>query len=876
MMPTWLRRLGGVFGKARRDRELTAEIDAHLQTHIDDNVRAGMSANDARRAALLALGGLAQTAEAYHERRTLPILETTMQDLRYALRMLLKTPGFTIAAVSTLALGIGANTMMFGVLNAYLFRPLPYPDSERLVQVFRTSKESQDWPHSVANFLSYRERNGVFEHVAAFLDLGYSLTQPGQPAEGVGGLAVTSDFFPALGVMPALGRVFTAEEDQPGQNLVVLSDRFWRRRFGADPAIVGRRIELDGVSMDIVGVMPAGFEHPMLWGPVDVWRPIAFTPAQRTNRGDNYLRAFGRLRPGIPLAQAGQAMAALAANLSKETSSNQNESIRLAPLQLSMSDRTGRRVMWFTFGLAGFVLLIACANLANLQLVRAAARAREHSIRAALGAGRVRLLTQSLIESLLVSCAGGVLSLAVAIMGVRFISARLLSDLPGAAFAVDFRVFGFALLCAVATGLAFGIAPAWLASRVDLNHTLKDTARGTTTGSRRLRHALVVGEVAFALILLTGAALFLRGIQRFSQRDPGWRVEGVLTGRLALAGPRYAAPPQRLAFYQQLESRLRSVPGVQDASISRSVPTRAFGSSGGVIVEGRPDPGPGQYPEMYLEPVSTGYFNTFGVRLIAGRTFAADDVFTRPAVVIVNETAARKFWPGESAVGKRLGRPGQNPNWMEVVGVVNDLRFPGSLGEPYTALQGFRPLAQQAVPFVAVALRTSIAPESLTDPLRRAVAEIDPTLVVSRILTVRRDVDQGLGSVSLLATLLGAFAALGLTLAAIGIYGVTAYTVTQRTNELGIRMALGAQARDILRLVMRQGAGVIAIGALVGAGGGYVVAQLLAATIPALPTRDPATSAVIGLVLVGSALAACYLPARRATKIDPLVALRND
>ena len=798
-----------------------------------------------------------------------------MQDLRYALRMLLKTPGFTIAAALTLALGIGANTMMFGVLNAYLFRALPYPDSDRLVQVFRTSKESQDWPHSVANFLSYRERNEVFEHVAAFVDVAYSLTQPGQPAEGVGGLAVTADFFPALGVAPALGRVFTAEEDQPGQNLAVLSDRFWRRRFGADPTVVGRRIDLDGASVDVIGVMPAGFEHPMLWGPVDVWRPIAFTPAQRTNRGNNFLRAFARLKAGIPLGQAGQAMAALAANLSKETSSNQNESLRLAPLQLSMSDTTGRRVMWFAFGLAGFVLLIACANLANLQLVRAAARAREHGIRAALGAGRLRLLTQSLIESLLVSCAGGVLSLAVATIGIRFISLRLLSDLPGAAFEIDYRVFGFALFCAVATGVAFGIAPAWLASRVDLNHTLKDTARGTTTGSRRLRHALVVGEVAFALILLTGAALFLRGIQRFTERDPGWRVEGVLTGRLALVG-RYAAPPQRLVFYQQLESRLRSLPGVRDVSISRSVPTRGLNQSGGGIVEGRPDPGPGQYPEMYLEPVSGGYFNTFGVRLIAGRAFNADDVFQRPAVVIVNETAARRFWPGESAVGKRLGRPGPNPNWMEVVGVVNDLRFPGSLGEPYTTLQGFRPLAQQPVNFVAVAVRTSVAPESLAEPLRRAVAEIDPMQVVSRIMTVRRDVDQGLGSVSLLATLLGAFAALGLALAAIGIYGVTAYTVAQRTNELGIRMALGAQARDILRLVMRQGAGVIAIGALVGAGGGYVVAQLLAAAVPALPTRDPATSVVIGLVLVGSALAACYLPARRATKIDPLVALRND
>jgi predicted permease len=800
-----------------------------------------------------------------------------MQDIRYALRTLSQTPGFTVAAVLTLALGIGANTTMFSLLNTYLFRALPYPDSERLVQVFRTSKESQSWPHSPANFLAHRERNTVFEHMAAYNYTGPSLTEKGLAAERLQGLTVTADFFPVLGVQPLLGRVFTADEDQPGRNLVVvLSERLWRRRFVADPGVIGRRIELDGQSVDVIGVMPAAFEHPMLWGALDVWRPIAFQEAERTNHGNNYLRIIARLKTGVSIAQAGPAMVTLATNLSRETSSNQNESLRLAPLRLSMSDDVGRSVMWFTFGLAGFVLLIACATLANLQLVRSAARGRDQSIRAALGAGRVRLLRQWLVESLVVSSMGGVLSLAVAVAGVRFISSRLFADLPGAAVAIDLRVFGFALVCSVLTGIAFGTVPAWFASRTDLNVTLKDGWRGTTPGSRRLRHVLVVGQVAFALILLTGAALFLRGIQRFSHLDPGWRVDGLLTGRMAIVGQKYATPAQRIAFYQRFEDRVRALPGVKDVTLSQSQLAEGLGSSGGVLIEGRPDPGPGRYPEMFIEPVSPSYFDTLGVRVNSGRPFGADDTADHPAVMIVNETAAKLFWPNENPIGKRIGRPGPNPNWMEVVGVVNDLSFPSSLAEPYTRLQAFRPLTQQSARFLAITVRTAVAPESIAEPLRQAVAEIDPNQPINRIRTARHIVDQGLGNVSLLATLLGTFAALGLTLAAIGIYGVTAYTIAQRTNELGIRMALGAQARDILHLVMRQGAGVIAIGALLGAGGGYVAAQLLRAAIPALPTRDPATSLVIALVLVASALAACYLPARRATKIDPLVALRNE
>jgi putative ABC transport system permease protein len=797
------------------------------------------------------------------------------QDLRYGLRMLLKHKGFTLVAVLTLALGIGANTAMFSVLNTYLFRALPYSNPEQLVRVFRTSPHSQSWPHSPGNIVDMRAKNTVFAHMAAWNGINPNLFEEGAVAERLQGMAVTWDFFPVLGVNAALGRVFTAEEDQPGNNVAVLSHRLWQRRFGGDPNIVGRTLRFDNDSVKVIGVMPPGFDHPLLWGTVDVWRPLAFTPEQRTGRGSNYLRALARLKPGVTEAQAQQAMVTLFANMSRENSSNQNESIRLEPLSRSMTDDIGRKVMWFTFGLAGFVLLIACANLANLQLVRTAARAREYAVRAALGAGRFQLLRQSIVESLVIALFGGALSLFFALWGVEFISRRLFSELPGAKVALDLRVFAFALVSSVLTGLLFGTVPAWLAARADVNQVLKDSPRGSTSASHnRLRHALIVGEIAFALVLLAGAGLFLRGLQRFGNLDPGWRVEGLLAAQFSLRGANYANAPQRANFYQRLEEKLRPLPGVQQVALSGSQAAFGFNSSGGFKVEGQPEPQPGQWPEVFFEPISPGYFETLGARLVAGRFFNANDVADKPAVIIVNETLARRYFPNESAVGKRIGRPGNNPNWMEIVGVINDIGFPASLGEPYTRFQSFRPLAQSPSGFVNIWLRTAAAPEALASVLRGAVAELDPTQPVHRVRTVRALVEQGMGSVSLLGALLGAFALLGLVLAAIGIYGVISYAVVQRTGEIGVRMALGAQARDVVWLILGKGIRLILLGTLLGFGGAYAVGRLLLWAIPTLPTRDPVTLAVITVTLVAVALLACFIPARRATKIDPLVALR--
>ena len=800
-------------------------------------------------------------------------------DVRYSFRMLLKHKGFTVVAVLTLALGIGINTAMFSVLNTFLFRSLPYPESDRLIRVFRTSPHSQSWPFSNANFFDQHDQNSVFEKMAAYPFASRNLTEEGHTAERLMGLAATADFFPMLGVAPAQGRVFKPEEFEAGaDNVVVLSDRFWTRRFGADPSIVGRKIQLDGKTVEIVGVMPPGFEHPILWGSIDLWQPLAFTPEKKTDRGTNHLSEFGRLKPGVSIKQAEQSMVALTANIGKQNSSNEGESVRLEPLQRSMSDEIGRTVMWFTLGLAGFVLLIACANLANLQLARTAARSRELAVRAALGAGRLRLLRHSLTESIILALVGGIISLVIALAAVRFISVRLFSDLPGASVQLDYRVFGFALLVSLLTGVLFGTVPAWLASRADVNLALRENSRGSTASrsQHRLRNTLIVGEVAFAMVLLAAAGLFLRGLQRFINADPGWRVDGLVTAGMTLRGDKYKDDQQRVAFLGELENRLRALPGVDHAAISGSHPVFGFNSSSSFLVEGRPEPPPDKLPEMFYEPITADYFETLGAHLQQGRAFNTSDTTGHPNVVIINETTAHYYWPNESPIGRRISNSGKKREYYEIVGVVNDIAFPGNLGEPYTRYQAFVPVAQAAPSYLLVLLRTSSSPDALANSLRSTVAGLDPAMPVYRIRSARAAVEQGLGSISLLGSLLGAFAAIGLVLAAIGIYGVVSYTVVQRTGELGIRVALGAQTRDVLWLVLGKGAVLVVSGALLGAAGAYAVSRLLTSLIPSLPTRDPIILPITGVVLVAVALLACYIPARRATRVDPLVALRSE
>jgi putative ABC transport system permease protein len=806
-----------------------------------------------------------------------------MNDLRFALRQLLKNPGFTAVAVLTLGLGIGANTAIFTLINTILLHPLPYSEPERLVRVFCTSPQSSKWPHSIANFLDQREQNMVFERVAAFRWTHFSVAEPGEPVESLRGIAATADFFPALKANAALGRVFTAEEDQPGRNqVVVISHACWQRRFGGDPNILGRTLRVDGESAAVIGVMPASFEYPLLWGFVEAWRPFAFTAEQRRDRISYTLNVLARLKPGVTFEQGEAAMKTLGVRLAKAfPDTNAGTNLRIAPLRESIGDEAGRRISWLTLGLTGFVLLIACVNLANLQLARATTRTREVAMRLALGAGRGRLIRQLLAESLLLALIGGALGLVLANWSSDFLGSRLMfpGGHRGLAMSLDGRVLLFALLCSTLTGVLFGIAPAWLASRTNLNEVLKTSARNVSAGrsQHRLRHALIIGEIALALVLLTGTGLFIGGLQRFIARDPGWQVDGLLTGWLPLTSPNYSTPEQRRAFVQRLEERLAALPGVERAATSSSLPIVSFGTRRPFIIESRAAPILGQEPHAYAESVGPGYFGTLGIRLREGRLFRDMDTAGNPDVAIINESMARHFWPNENPIGQRIGGIDQrNPGWQEIVGIVNDLRFPANLGTPETRWQIYRPFAQEPRLHVALALRTQGAPENLVPALRRAVAELDADLPVNELEPTRNMVDRLLANFNLVGATLGCFAMLGLVLATVGIYGVISFFVAQRTGEIGIRMALGAQVRDVFWLVLNKGLVLSALGILFGLLGASLVAVLIAAAVPELPATNPLTLAAVILALIVAALLACWLPARRAANVDPIKALRYE
>lgn len=793
-----------------------------------------------------------------------------MNELRYAFRRLMKSPGFTVIAVLTLALGIGVNTSMFTAFKALLMRTLPNPDGDELVQVFVTSPRSTRGPHSVPNFLDQRARNGALKFMAAFTSTPFSLAEPGQAAERIDGLPVTADFFPLLGVPPMLGRQFTAEENQPGRNNVVILDHgFWQRRFAGDPNIVGRAVRLDGETVTVVGVMPEHFRDIMLAGPISLWRPMVFNADQLNQRGNHFLKAIGRLHPGTSLAEAQAATDVTAAGLSRDYPDNNTAlGLKLVPLSESTLPNEGRIVVWSLMALAGFVLLIACANLANLQFARTANRVRELAIRSALGASRMVLIRQLLTENLLVAGFGGALGVLLAGWGNEILSRQFafngqrLLTLP-----LDLKVLAFALAVSTTAGVAFGLLPALLASRTDVNEALKQGARGTT-GSRshhRWQHSLIVAEVACALVLLTGAGLVGRGLSGFADMDPGWRVDGMSLGFITLPEGRYGTGDAQRAFADRVLEKLATLPGAETVSVGWTFPVRQFNVTSGFSVAGQSEPPKGHSPIRFVNGVSPGYFNTLGMRLIAGRDFTVDDTANRPQVVIINETMARTFWPDGTALGKRI-------EGEEIVGIVNDVRFPANPGEWKSPYQTYRPFAQAPRNWLAIAVRGNVSGETL----RKTVASIDPDQPVGEAGTARMAVASTMQNWQFGGLVLNAFALLGISLAALGIYGVISGFVARRTGEIGLRMALGAQIHDVLRLVLGTGLRLSLVGTLIGLLGTFGLAKLLATVLPGLPASSPLVVLALAAGLIGITLLACWIPARRAARVDPMVALRSE
>jgi predicted permease len=791
------------------------------------------------------------------------------QDLRYGARMLLKNPGFTLVAIVTLALGIGANTTIFTLVNSILLKPLPFKEPAALVMVWRTNAErtAKDLPTSVPLFMDWQQRNQVFEQMTVFTGGRFNLASAGE-AELVRGANVSASFFATLGVPPLLGRGFLPDEDKPGAApVVVLSYGLWQQ-FGAAPGIIGQQVTVNARPCTVVGVMPPGFDYP---NESRLWRILPLDP--QANRQAYFANTLARLKPGVPREQAHAGMDNVAQQLAAQTGQTGRDYFELRPLSEQLTGVL-RRPLLVLFGAVLFVLLIACANIANLLLARAAGRERELAVRAALGAGRGRLLRQLLTESLLLAACGGVAGWLLAVWSLGWLkglSALKLARLGEVA--LDGRALGFTALAVLLTGAIFGLIPAWQVSLQQPSTVLKGGSAATRPESQRWRAGLMVGEIALSLVLLLGAGLLIKSFLKLQAVDPGYNPEGVVTLNLNLPDGRYGPPEKRVAFLQQLTEKLQALPGIEAVATAAYSPLSEIYNQRIFIIEGRPETPQGLLAGQI--PVSPDYFRTLEIPLQGGRAFNARDDAQAPGVVIVNQSFAQRFFPNETVIGKRIHLGTRRPPvWAEIVGVVGDVRQLKleSVAPPLV----YVPHLQSAWSFMSVLARPKDAPEAAAGALKQAVAAVDKELGVAGLTTLDAVVSDALAERRALMTLLGAFAGLALLLATIGIYGVIAYAVAQRTHELGIRMALGAGAHDVLRLVLGQGMKLALLGVALGLLASFALTRLMGKLLFEVSPTDPWTFALLPALLLGVALLACYLPARRATQVDPLVALRHD
>lgn len=819
-------------------------------------------------------------------------MNTLLQDLRYGVRMLLKHPGVSIVAIITLALGIGANTAIFSVVNAVLLRPLTYKDPERLVSLWENVPTHGRWRASPGNFHDWKKQNTLFEGISAYGGSAMSLTGDGGEPEQLHGSRVSSGYFTVVGVEPALGRAFSPDEYEVGKGkVVILAHALWQRRYGGDPNVVNRTITLDGSNYTVVGVMPRGLypARPLTTGQIDFdetgqqyWLPMSFDPQWAAVRSAHVLGVVGRLKPGVTLDQAAAEMNAIGARLEQEYASNKGKGIIVNPFMNEVvgNVRTGLVTMLIAVGL---VLLIACANIAGLLLAQHAARSKEIAIRAALGASRGRLVRQFFLEGLLLSLLGTLAGIGLAALSLNVLLKLVTQNIPRLDHVqLDWQVLGFTLLLAIATCLVFGLIPALQASKPDLHTTLEHSARTAGLGGRRLRlrQALVVFQVSMAVMLVIGAGLLIKSFWRLQQVDPGFRAEHVLSLGLTLPYAKYDKPEEINQFFNQLHDGISNLPGVQSAAIAYDHPlqTNWIDSFG---IEGRVAPADGRGLQANFNPIGPDYFVTVGAPMVRGRQFTPQDDQDHPGVMIVNEAFVRHYFPNEDPIGRRVKPSPPARIWreqrltsFEIVGVVRDVKSAGLQAE--TEPTYYLPATQSPLQDMALLVRTTTEPTAIVPALRQTVWSIDPNQPISNVNTMEQIVSDSISQPRLNMTLMALFGALALILAAVGIYGLLSYTVTQRTQEMGIRMALGAQVGDVMRLVLKQGMVLAIVGQAVGLAGALVLTRLIRALLFGVTPTDVTIFAAVVAVLTTIALLACYLPARRATKVDPLKALRYE
>src|SRR5262245_51264964 len=892
-------RLRAILRKSEMERELDEELRYHIEQQTEQNIRLGMSPEQARNAARKAFGGVEQAKERSRDARGVRRLEELWQDLRYGARMLMRAPNYTLIAVITLALGIGGNTAIFSVVNAVLLRPLPYTEPERLVAIGGTDARSPEGPKiddscSYPDFFDWRERNQSFDSMAVYHSAAFTMTgtMTGNDAPAhLNGQVVSAELFDVLKAKPYLGRVFTRADEKVGGDgairAAVISYSLWQKRFGADPNVVGRAVTLDRKLFQIVGVTKPGFQFPIRADPVEIWAPLA-TDSESSNgkkpiteqREYRSLHAVGRLKPGVAFPQAQAEMQRLAANLEKEyPDTNTNLGIILSPLHGQLVGDY-RQSLLVVFAAVCLALLIACANVANLTLARATTRYKEIAVRTALGAGRARIVRQLLTESLLLSLGGALLGLLLARWGMGALLRIVPEDLPRLSeIALDRWTLYFTFSVSLLTGVVFGAGPALQASKVNLIEAMKDGARGSSSyGGARLRGALIVAEMALALMLLVGAGLLAQTFVRLQRVGLGFDVHDVLTGTIELPEAQYARPEQKIIFYQRLQERVRALPGVTQASAILPLPISGSDAYIDFQIEGRAAP-VGEKPHADARLVNLDYFSAMRIPLLAGRDFTAQDGLNSPPVVIINQSLAKTHFLNEDPIGKRLELAfgdEKEATKFQIVGIVRNVKHQTELGGEYSS-ELYLSYAQ--APFLSrmsLVARTQGEPASLAKSIQNEVAALDREIALGDLKTMEQYLGAAVAQPRFSALLFGMFALLALSLAAIGLYGVMAYTVSRRTREVGVRMALGAQTADVLRLIIAQGMKLTLLGVGVGLAGAFALTRLMKTLLFGVSATDTLTLAVVALSLSLIALAACYLPARRAAKVDPLLALRHE